>query len=456
MSLLKQFDQKNLEAGKELHRFAGELYPICRSITGDGIRRTLSMIGDRIPLKTLEVPTGTPVFDWTVPKEWNIRDAYIKGRAGKRVVDFQKCNLHVLNYSTPIRATMPLGELKPHLHTIPQNPDWVPYRTSYYKEDWGFCLSHNQMLALKDEEYEVCIDSTLEDGHLTYGECYFPGRSTDEVLISCHACHPSLANDNLSGLTVATFLAQLLSGRDLRYSYRFLFIPGTIGAITWLARNRETAGRIRHGLVLTGIGDKGRFHYKKSRQGNAEIDRAAAHVLTHSTESPEILEFSPSGYDERQYCSPGFNLAVGCLMRSVWGNYPEYHTSADNLEFIRPLQLVESLRVCAAILDVLEHNRRYVNVNPYCEPQLGRRNLYRSTGGEAIGAEINARLWMLNFSDGKHSLLDIAERSGLPFASISDAADLLLHNHLLSLVPGDGKQGTDRGELSPENSLRRS
>jgi aminopeptidase-like protein len=457
MALVKQVDPTDPEnIGERLHRFATELYPICRSITGDGIRRTLAMIGDRIPLKVFEVPTGAAVFDWTVPKEWNIRDAYIKGSDGKRVVDFAKCNLHVLNYSTPIRRTMPLGELKQHLHTIPQNPDWIPYRTSYYKEDWGFCLSHNQMLALSGGDYEVCIDSSLEDGHLTYGECYLPGRSRDEVLISCHACHPSLANDNLSGLTVATFLAELLSARDRRYSYRFLFIPGTIGAITWLSRNRETAGRIHHGLVLTGIGDKGRFHYKKSRQGNAEIDRAAAHVLAQLSPSPEILEFSPYGYDERQYCSPGFNLAVGCLMRSVWGSYPEYHTSADNLEFIGPLELAGSLGVCGAIVDVLEHNRSYVNLNPCCEPQLGRRNLYRSTGGGEIGAEISARLWVLNFSDGEHSLLDIAERSGLPFASISDAADLLLQNQLLSLAPAEGKQGTDRGEFASENSLRRS
>lgn len=456
MSLLKTFDQRDAgEVGRELHRFAGELYPICRSITGDGIRRTLAMIGDRIPLKTFEVPTGSPVFDWIVPKEWNIQDAYIKGPDGKKIVDFQKCNLQVVNYSTPVRATMPLSELLPHLHTIPENPDWIPYRTSYYKEDWGFCLAHNQRLAFKDGPYEVSIDSTLKDGHLTYGECYFPGRSTYEVLISCHACHPSLANDNLSGLTVATSLAQLLSQQDLRYSYRFLFIPGTIGAITWLARNRETAGRIRHGLVLTGIGDPGHFHYKKSRQGNAEIDRIAAHVLAHESESAELLEFSPYGYDERQYCSPGFNLAVGCLMRSVWGRYPEYHTSADNLEFIRPAKLAESLRVCAAIVDVLEHNRRYINLNPYCEPQLGRRNLYRSTGGEAIPEEINARLWVLNLSDGQHSLLDIAERSGLRFPLVCEAADLLLQNHLLSPVAGEDNQGADRGELSPENSLRR-
>jgi aminopeptidase-like protein len=435
MSLLKDFDQRDpAEVGRDLHAFAAELYPICRSITGDGIRQTLESIGRGIPLRTAEVASGTTVFDWTVPKEWNIRDAYILGSDGQRVVDFQRSNLHVMNYSTPIHATMPLSELKPHLFTLPDHPDWIPYRTSYYQENWGFCLAHNQMLTLEDGEYQVCIDSTLEDGNLTYGECYLPGQSTDEVLISCHSCHPSLANDNLSGITVATALAQLLAGRDLRYSYRFVFIPGTIGAITWLARNMESASRIRHGLVLTCIGDAGAFHYKKSRRGDAEIDRATAHVLRHYSESPEILEFSPYGYDERQYCSPGFNLAVGCLMRSVWGSFPEYHTSADNMDFIRPEQLAGSLRVCTAIVDVLENNRRYCNQNPYCEPQLGRRNLYRSTGGDALGTEISARLWVLNFSDGQHSLLDIAERSGLPFATINDAAELLCQGGLLSAL----------------------
>lgn len=440
MSLLKDFDQRDFAAlGEELHRFAQELYPICRSITGEGLRRTLAMIQERVSLQLSEVPTGTAVFDWTVPKEWNIRDAFIKAADGRRVVDFQKCNLHVLNYSIPVHTKMSLRELKTHLFTIPEKPDWVPYRTSYYKEEWGFCLSHNQMLALEEGEYEVCIDSTLAAGHLTYGECYLPGRSTDEILISCHSCHPSLANDNLSGLTVATQLAQLLSGQDHHYSYRFLFIPGTIGAITWLARNQAVAQRIRHGLVLTCIGDGGAFHYKKSRRGNAEIDRAATHVLTHNTKSPQFLEFSPYGYDERQYCSPGFNLPVGCLMRSMWGSFPEYHTSADSLEFIQPARLAESLRVCVAIFDVLENNRRYRNLNPYCEPQLGKRDLYRPTGGESIGVELNARLWVLNLSDGEHSLLDIAERAKMSFSTIRDAADLLFQGGLLSIVNEDTK-----------------
>ncbi len=436
MHFLKELDQKDsMNIGGQLHAFAAELYPICRSITGGGIRRTLAMIQDRIPLQISEVPTGTSVFDWTVPKEWNIHDAYIKDSRGQRVVDFQRHNLHIVNYSVPVRATLSLSELQTHLHTLSEYPDWIPYRTSYYQENWGFCLSHKQMLALENGDYEVCIDSSLEEGNLTYGECYLPGRSSEEVLVSCHACHPSLANDNLSGLTVATALAQFLSGRPLRYSYRFLFIPGTIGAITWLARNRESVGRIRHGLVLAGIGDAGALHYKKSRRGDAEIDRAAAHVLGHSGEPSEVLEFSPYGYDERQYCSPGFNLPVGCLMRSVWGTFPEYHTSADNLDFIRPQQLAQSLRVCASIFEVLENNRSYLNQNPCCEPQLGKRNLYRSTGGGSIGAEINVRLWVLNFSDGERSLLDIAERSGLPFEAIRDAADLLCENGLLAEIP---------------------
>ena len=449
MRSLNEIEEKDLtEVGRELHRFAAELYPICRSITGEGLRQTLAAIQKRIPLQISEVSTGTEVFDWTVPKEWNIRDAYIKDATGERIVDFQACNLHVLNYSTPIRKTMPLSELRPHLFTIPEQPDWIPYRTSYYRENWGFCLSHRQMQALQEGNYEVCVDSTLTHGHLTYGECYLPGRSSDEVLISCHVCHPSLANDNLSGVTVATALAELLAGQDRRYSYRFLFVPGTIGAITWLARNREKTDRIRHGLVLTGIGNENGFHYKKSRRGDAEIDHAMAHVLRHQGGAYELLDFSPYGYDERQYCSPGFNLPVGCLMRSVWGTFPEYHTSADNLDFIKPERLGESLRVCTAVVDVLENNRRYRNLSPYCEPQLGKRGLYRSTGGEAIEVEINARLWVLNFSDGEHSLLDIAERSGLPFPLIRDAAALLHEGGLLAVTseskinePGDAPAG---------------
>ncbi len=448
MGFLKEFDQNNLaRAGQDLHQLASELFPICRSITGDGIRKTLAVIGNRIPLRTFEVPTGTQVFDWTVPKEWNIRDAYVKAPDGTRVVDFQKSCLHVLNYSTPVHAEMSLSELKAHLFTIPEKPDWVPYRTSYYQENWGFCLSHNQMLALADGEYEVCIDSTLEDGHLTYAECYLPGRSADEVLISSHACHPSLANDNLSGVVVAAFLAEFLAKRDLRYSYRFLFLPGTIGAITWLAHNAETVSWIRHGLVLAALGNDCEFHYKKSRRGDMEIDRAAALALRDATDAAQILAFSPYGFDERQYCSPGFNLPVGCLTRPA-GGFPENHTSADNLDFTPPGKLAEALRVCVSILDILENNHRFLNLSPHCEPQLGKRGLYRPTGGVSIEKEINARLWVLNQSDGDRSLLEIAESSGLDFQTLSDAAELLRGHGLLSVDSDDTEVTTKPRETS--------
>jgi len=423
--------------GRGMHALASELYPICRSITGDGLRQTLDLIARQIPLQTFEVPSGTEVFDWTVPREWNIHDAYIKDRSGRRIVDFRACNLHVMNYSTPIHRTMTLAELREHLFTVPGHPTWIPYRTSYYKDAWGFCLSEAQLAAMVDEEYEVMIDSSLSDGSLSYGECVLPsdGGSSDEVLISCHVCHPSLANDNLSGLSVAVFLAKDLLARKRRYTYRFLFIPATIGAITWLAVNREQTFRIKHGIVLTCLGDAGIFHYKKSRRG-AEVDRVVAHVLRASGRAHEIREFMPYGYDERQYCSPGFDLAVGCLSRSVWGEFPEYHTSADNLDFVTPVSLEESLAVVSAVVDVLEANRNYVNTSPFCEPALGRRGLYRSVGGSGVGDENLARLWVLNQADGKHSLLDIAERAGMSFALIERSARELVAGGLL--VAADG------------------
>lgn len=416
-----------------------ELYPICRSITGNGFRETLLRLRKEIPLEVHEVPTGTPVFDWTVPKEWNIRDAYVKNSLGERVIDFRKHNLHILNYSIPVHRTMTLEELRPHLHTLPDQPDWIPYRTSYYKENWGFCLPHRQLEAMAEGIYEVCIDSTLEDGSLTYGECYFPGETADELLISSHSCHPSLCNDNLSGVTVATFLAKHLQDARLRYSYRFLFIPGTIGSITWLSRNEDPVKRIRHGLVLTCLGDRGHITYKKSRKGNAEIDRAMAHVLKHSGHDYEIEDFSPYGYDERQYCSPGFNLSVGCLMRTPHGKFPEYHSSADNLKLMAPDSLADSLLTCLRVFEALENNRHYCNQNPKCEPQLGRRGLYRAMGGHRDEKlQETAMLWVLNQSDGNHSLLDIAERSGLSFETICDAAALLLQHDLLRELPTRG------------------
>jgi aminopeptidase-like protein len=418
--------------GDELHRLIADLYPICRSITGAGLRETLRMLGKHVPLTLHEVPTGTQVFDWTVPKEWNIRDAYVKNSRGERVIDFRSSNLHVVNYSVPVRRNMNLAELKTHLFTLPDRPDWIPYRTSYYKETWGFCVSQRHLDSLLDDEYEVVIDSNLQPGHLSYGEYFLSGELPDEIIISTHCCHPSMCNDNLSGIVIAAFLAKHLSIRPRRYSYRFLFIPGTIGAITWLALNEEKTSRIRHGLVLTGLGDSGKLHYKKSRQASAGMDRAAAHVLQQGAYDHQLLDFSPYGYDERQFCSPGFNLAVGRLSRSPHGTFPEYHTSADNLSFVHSEKLAESFDACLQILDLLERNGTFLNLNPKCEPQLGKRGLYGMIGGTAdAGTRELAMLWVLNLSDGSHSLLDIAERSKLSFELIRPAAENLQEQGLL-------------------------
>ncbi|MEU7909970.1 DUF4910 domain-containing protein [Microbispora bryophytorum] len=409
----------------EMHALVRRLYPLCRSITGSGLRRTLEIIGESIPLEISEVPTGTQVLDWTIPKEWNIRDAYIKDSSGTRIVDFAASNLHVVGYSGPVSATMTLEELRPHLHTLPGQPGLVPYRTSYYAETWGFCLSENTLAGMGPGPYEVRIDSTLADGHLTYGEHVIPGRSAEEVLISCHVCHPSLANDNLAGVAVATRLARLLAQEERRYTYRFLFAPGTVGSIAWLARNRDRAGRIRHGIVLACAGDRGPITYKRSRRGEAEIDRVFAHVLRDRPHT--LVDFSPYGYDERQYCSPGFDLPVGCLTRTPYAGYPEYHTSADDPDFVTEEAMRDTLDACVRAFGMLERNRAYVNLSPYGEPQLGRRGLYESLGGRSDTKQAQmAMLWVLNQSDGAHSLLDISERSGLPFDVVADAAQALL------------------------------
>jgi aminopeptidase-like protein len=421
--------------GEELYKLVAELYPICRSITGDGVRRTLEIVDREIGLQLHEVPTGTQVFDWTVPREWNIRDAWVANAAGERVIDFQANNLHVVSYSVPVRARVPLAELKRHLHTLPEHPDWIPYRTSYYSESWGFCASQRLVDSLPEGDYEVCVDATLADGHLTYGEHVVAGQTEDEVLVTCHVCHPSLANDNCSGIAVASRLAGRLGGTRPRFTYRFLFIPGTIGSITWLARNEHRVGRIRHGLVLACVGDPGPLTYKRSRRGDAEVDRAVRHVLERSGRPHEIVEFSPYGYDERQFCSPGFDLPVGCLSRTPYARYPQYHTSADDLDLVRPEHLQDTFDACWEVLGVLEGNRRYLNLNPKCEPQLGKRGLYGSIGGRSDAEERQmAMLWALNLSDGDHSLLDVADRAGLPFALVADVAGSLEQAGLLAAV----------------------
>jgi aminopeptidase-like protein len=420
------------DVGHRMHRLMGDLYPLCRSITGNGARETLRTLRAYVPLAIQEVPSGTKVFDWTVPKEWNIRDAWVKNSKNEKVINFKRSNLHVLNYSAPVHKKVTLNELKEHLFTLPEYPDWIPYRTSYYDENWGFCLAHNQYLKLEEDGYEVFVDASLEAGHLTYGEYCIEGKKSDEILLSCHICHPSLCNDNLSGIALCTFLAQYLSEQSLEYSYRFLFIPGTIGSITWLALNEAKTPNIKHGLVVACVGDSGNFTYKKTRRGDAEIDRVVSHVLERSGQSHEVTDFFPYGYDERQYCSPGFNLPVGSLMRTPHGKYAEYHTSADDLEFVRPEYLADSFSTYLSVLAVLENNHRYKNLNPKCEPQLGKRGLYHAIGGHDENKELQlAMLWVLNLADGRHTLLDMADRSQLNFDLLAEAARILVQHGLL-------------------------
>ncbi|MDQ0810640.1 aminopeptidase-like protein [Streptomyces sp. B3I7] len=427
MSAGSREDAAGQEAyGQEMFALVERLYPLCRSITGDGVRETLHIVDEYVPLDVHEVPTGTQVLDWTVPREWNIRDAYIADATGRRVVDFRESSLHVLGYSVPVAARMPLSELRGHLHTLPEHPSWVPYRTSYYTPTWGFCLAQDTLDALEEGEYEVRIDSTLADGHLTYAEHVVPGQVPDEVIVSCHVCHPSLANDNLAGIAVAVFLARELARRRPYFTYRFIFAPGTVGAITWLARNRERIDRVKHGLVLACAGDPGQLTYKRSRRGDAGIDRVLRHVLSASGRPHRVTEFTPYGYDERQYCSPGFDLGVGSLTRTPYAGYPEYHTSADDLDFVSPAAMADTLAVCREAFAVLDRDRHYVNLSPYGEPQLGRRGLYGSLGGRSDAEQAQmAMLWVLSLADGTHSLLDVAERAGLPFDTVADAADAL-------------------------------
>lgn len=420
------------QIGNAIHKLMAQMFPICRSITGNGVRETLSILQDIIPLTVHEVKSGTPVFDWHVPKEWNVSEAYIKDSRGKRIVDFKNNNLHVVSYSLPVNKQMALEQLKPYLHTLPEHPEWIPYRASYYKETWGFCLTHQQYEQLEDDTYEVVIDAKLEDGSLSYGELFIPGKSTEEVLIYTHICHPSLCNDNLSGIALNTYLARQLMQQKNRYSYRFVFAPATIGSITWLSQNRANLERIKHGLVITLVGDKGNMTYKKSRSNHSIIDQAAMQALKHCGQSFEVLDFSPYGYDERQFCSPGINLPMGRLTRTPNACYDEYHSSADNLDFVKAALLSHSFDVSLDILNILEGNAVYINKQPFCEPQLGRRGLYEKTSAQRnINNRDLAMLWVLNLCDGEHSLLDIAERSGLDFASIRAAASDLLDADIL-------------------------
>jgi aminopeptidase-like protein len=415
---------------------ATEIFPIGRSITGQGVRETLRCIGSRIPLEVSEVPSGIPVFDWEVPPEWNVREAYIADRAGRRLVDFRRHALHLVGYSIPVRARMTLRELRPHLHTLPQTPDWIPYRTSYYREAWGFCLAENELATWPDGEYEVVIDAELKPGHLTYAECLVRGAVEQEILVYTHTCHPALANDNASGMAVATVLAEEALKSRPNLSYRFIFGPGTIGSITWLARNEMRLPAVRGGLTIGLLGDAGPLTYKRSRRGTTEIDLIAAQAVRELDPNARLLDFSPYGYDERQFCSPGINLPMGRLTRSANDTYPEYHTSADNLSLLRADSLAQSILAIATVFNRIDGNRRFRNRSPKGEPRLGRRGLFRATGGTNPGEFEHAMLWLLSLSDGVHGLRDAQAASGLGMDVLERAATALIEAELLEEVAG--------------------
>ena len=427
-----------------MHALMRELYPQFRGLTGDGNRQTLSVLAKHIPLRVIEAPTGEAAFDWTVPQEWRFREAWVKDRTGRRVVDSVDLNLHVVSHSQPVRATMSWDQLRPHLHTLPDRPDAVPYRHAFFQNTWGFCLSHHQLMKMQRDmsgPYEVCINADFVDGSLTWGEAVLPGHSNDQVLISAHLCHPSLCNDNLSGIVLATALARRLMQRTRRYTYRFVFAPATLGAIAFLSRAGKSIRQVRHGLVLTGVGDPGPLTYKRSRRGNAPIDIVAASVVEAA--GGRCIDFTPTGYDERQYGSPGFNLPMGTLMRSEPGTYPQYHTSDDNLDFVTPQALADSLTACERMINRIETREHepalpatdnshpitapaYRNMAPFGEPQLSRRGVF-----DRSGVTPNAAMWMLNMSDGSHDLMHIAARSGISAAELQRAADVLSEVGLL-------------------------
>ncbi|GAB4204746.1 MAG: DUF4910 domain-containing protein [Bacteroidia bacterium] len=416
---------------KIIEEYFDRLFPICRSITGNGVRETLKIISEIIPLNIYEIPSGTTIFDWTVPKEWNIKDAYIITPDGQKICDFKRHNLHVVNYSVPVHKKISFDELKQHLHTLPNKPNAIPYVTSYYKENWGFCITYDEYKKLPQQgEYEILIDSTLSDGHLTYADYVLEGDTPNEILISTYVCHPSMANNELSGPLVAMFLYQKLSQlRKRKYTYRFVFIPETIGALVYLHQfGNHLKKYCKAGYVITCIGDRGIFHYKQSKYGNTLADKAAIHTLKHSKKLFRILPFYPGGSDERQYCSPAFNLPVGSLMRTPYREFPEYHTSLDNKNFISFKALKESVEMYFQIMMTLESNEKYINLQPYGELQLGKRGLYI---GDLSREDIMQIMYILQYSDGNNDLIDIAERAKTKVNHLKKLADILQQHNLL-------------------------
>jgi len=423
---------------QKLEEYFDRLWPINRSLTGNGVRKSLEILSEIVEFNITEVPSGTVCFDWTVPPEWNIVEGWVKDSSGKTIIDFKEHNLHILGYSEPVKGKFTYDELQPHLYTLPEQPELIPYLTSYYKRRWGFCMSHIEFEKLdKAETYEVFIDSTLDDnGSMTIAEATIKGTTDETILLSTYICHPSMANNELSGPLVASFIYnQLKTIPNLRYTYKFIFVPETIGSIYYLSKNGENLKEnLTAGFVITCIGDPGVFTYKKSRRGDALPDRAAEIILSQTESNFNIIDFFPSGSDERQFCSPGFNLPVGSLIRTMYGKYPEYHTSADNKDFISFEAMEGSVNKYLEIIDLIELNQKYINTLPYCEPQLGKRGLYPTLGSQK-GTEsyVKAMMWILNLTDGDHDLIDISLKSKIPILELKPVLFKLLENNILNL-----------------------
>jgi aminopeptidase-like protein len=419
-----------------IEEYFDRLWPITRSLTGNGNRESLKILSEIIDLEITEVPCGTKCFDWNVPPEWNINEAWIKDSKRNIIIDFSDNNLHILGYSEPLQGKFSFEELKSHLYTLPDQPDLIPYLTSYYQRRWGFCLSHNQFIQLdKNDTYEVFIDSSLDDnGSMTIGEAVIKGKSDKEILFSTYICHPSLASNELSGPLVSAFIYNhLKKQKHLKYTYRFIFVPETIGSIYSLSVKGEYwKNNLTAGFVITCIGDDGKFTYKRSRIGNSLPDRAVETILNQTENEFNLVDFFPSGSDERQYCSPGFNLPVGSLMRTMYGKYPEYHTSGDNKDFISFDAMEKSVSKYLEVIELIEKNEKYINKMPFCEPQLGKRGLYPTLGSQKGTQDfVTAMMWILNLSDGENDLITISEKSKIAVKDLIPVVAKLIENGIL-------------------------
>lgn len=449
---------EDLGETRELEAYFDRLWPLLRSITGEGVRATHAILSEIIPLTRYEIPSGTRVFDWTVPREWHVRDAYVTAPDGKRLFDVRENNLHLLNYAAPFSGSVSRAELDRHLHSLPELPYAIPYVTSYYQERWGFCCAHSDRMALQDGTYEVVIDSELFEGSLTLGDAFLPGDSKQEVLFSSYSCHPSLANNELSGpLVLAALYRRIAAWPKRRFSYRFVLAPETIGSLSYLAMyGRHLVENLVAGYVVTCVGTESAFRFKRTRRGDSLADRAAELVLEERSPGGCLVEdFRPDrGSDERQYNSPGFNLPVGAIMRCPPSGYPEYHSSADNKELISFPVLVETADSLESIARALEENRRHYNACPHGEPQLGRRGLYGTLGDRNRPRDRKALMWVLNYSDGGHDLFDIARLSGHSWREVRTAAARLREAGLLAGAPKGPAAGLEDGICPDQFKVR--